>query len=152
MQRITITIDDELLAEVDGLMVRRGYASRSEAFRDIVRDMADRRGAETPKSECIAALSYVFDHGTRDLASRLTDAHHEHHNLSVASMHVHLDHESCLEVSVLRGASESVTKFANQLETQRGVRHTQLHLIPVKVATANHKHGDQSSRHVHIHA
>jgi nickel-responsive transcriptional regulator NikR len=82
VQRITITTDDELLAEVDGLMARRGYASRSEAVRDIVRDMGDRRGAETPKSECIAALSYVFEHGTRDLASRLTDAHHEHQPFS----------------------------------------------------------------------
>ncbi len=152
MQRITITIDDDLLEAIDGLMTERGYTSRSEAFRDIVRDMTDRRGAADPKAECIATLSYVFDHATRDLASRLTHAHHDHHDLSVASMHVHLDHEACLEVSVLRGPSGTVTAFANTLATQRGVRHTRLHLIPVRVSKANHKHGDRAVVHAHLHA
>jgi CopG family nickel-responsive transcriptional regulator len=152
MQRITITIDDGLLEAVDGLMERRGYTSRSEAFRDLVRDMMDRREAGNPDAECIATLSYVFDHAKRDLAGRLTDAHHDHHDISVASMHVHLDHESCLEVSVLRGASGSVTAFADALTTQRGVRHAQLHLIPVQVATTGHKHGERATKHVHIHA
>src|ERR1700683_1927432 len=66
MQRITITIDDDLLEAADGLMARRGSPSRSEAFRDIVRDMVDRQNAADPKAACIATLSYVFDHATRD--------------------------------------------------------------------------------------
>ena len=152
MQRITITIDDDLLDVVDEIMTRRGYASRSEAFRDIVRDTVNRRRAEDPNAECIATLSYVFDHATRDLASRLTGAYHDHHDLSVASMHVHLDHESCLEVSVLRGPSGAVTEFANSLATQRGVRHAQLHTIPTRISTAGHKHGSRTTKHPHIHA
>ncbi len=152
MQRITITIDDDLLEAVDGLMARRGYASRSETFRDILRDVLDRQSMDDPKAACIATVSYVFDHATRDLASRLTHAFHDHHDLSVASMHMHLDHESCLEVAVLRGASGSVKAFANTLATQRGVRHAQLHLIPVQVSTARHKHGNHSVEHAHLHA
>ncbi|MGB7548094.1 MAG: nickel-responsive transcriptional regulator NikR, partial [Terracidiphilus sp.] len=152
VQRITITIDDELLEVVDGLMARRGYASRSETFRDILREMIDRQSAGDLKADCIATLSYVFDHSTRDLASRLTHAHHDHHDLSVASMHVHLDHESCLEVSVLRGATGSVTAFADTLSTQRGVRHAHLHLIPVRVSAAEHTHGERSAAHAHLHA
>jgi CopG family nickel-responsive transcriptional regulator len=152
VQRITITIDDDLLEAVDGLMTRRGYTSRSEAIRDIVRDMMDRRGADDPKAACIATLSYIFDHATRGLAGRLTDAHHDHHDLSIASMHVHLDHESCLEVSVLRGASGAVAGFADTLATQRGVRHARLHLIPVEVSTTSHKHGSRAAKHVHVHA
>ena len=152
MQRITITIDDDLLEAVDALMTQRGYASRSEAFRDIVRDKLDRQSTDDPKAECIAMVSYVYDHATRDLASRLTHTHHDHHDLSVASMHVHLDHESCLEVTVLRGASGTVQAFANTLATQRGVRHAQLHLIPVRVSTTAHEHGDRSSIHAHLHA
>ncbi len=152
MQRITITIDDDLLEEVDGLMSRRGYTSRSEAFRDIVRDMVDRRTTDDPKAACIATLSYVFDHATRGLAGRLTGAHHDHHDLSVASMHVHLDHDSCLEVSVLRGASGPIKAFADALATQRGVRHAQLHLIPVQVSTTGHVHGSRSAKHAHVHA
>jgi len=152
MQRITITIDDDLLKAVDGLMTRRGYTSRSEAFRDIVRDMVDRQSAADPKAACIATLSYVFDHATRDLASRLTHAHHDHHDLSVASMHVHLDHAACLEVSVLRGPSGAITAFADTLATQRGVRHADLHLVPIGISKARHKHGDHVTEHVHLHA
>ena len=103
-------------------------------------------------ADCIAAFSYVFDHATRDLASRLTQAHHDQHDLSVASLHVHLDHESCLEVSVLRGATGSVTAFADTLATQRGVRHAHLHLIPVRVSAADHAHGERSTAHGHLHA
>jgi CopG family nickel-responsive transcriptional regulator len=152
MQRITITIDDDLLQAVDGLMTRRGYTSRSEAFRDIVREMMDRQAADDPKAACIATLSYVFDHATRDLASRLTEAHHDHHDLSVASLHVHLDHAACLEVTVLRGPSGAVTEFADKLVTQRGVRHAHLQLIPVVVSTTHHKHGTQATEHAHFHA
>lgn len=152
MQRITITIDDDLLNEVDALAARRGYPSRSEAFRDIVRDMVDRRRADAPKTTCIATLSYVYDHVTRDLAQRLTQAHHDQHDLAVASLHVHLDHDSCLEVSVLRGSSGAVTGFANSLSTQRGVRHARLHLIPVEVSTTHHKHGGRSAAHSHLRA
>jgi CopG family transcriptional regulator, nickel-responsive regulator len=152
VQRITITIDDDQLEAVDRLTTRRGYASRSEAFRDIVRDVMDRHGTDDPKVECIATLSYVFDHATRDLASRLTGAYHNHHDLSVASLHVHLDHESCLEVSVLRGAAGAVTAFADTLATQRGVRHARLQLIPASVSTTGHKHGSRSAKHTHIHA
>jgi len=152
MQRITITIDDDLLQAVDNLMTRRGYTSRSEAFRDIVRNMADQQSAGDPKAACIATLSYVYDHATRDLAGRLTHAHHDHHDLSVASLHVHLDHEACLEVAVLRGPSGSVTTFADALATQRGVRHAHLQLIPVQVSTAHHKHGGHAVKHTHVHA
>ena len=152
MQRITITIDDDLLAAVDGLMARRGYASRSETFRDILRGMLDRHGTDDPNTACIATLSYVFDHATRDLASRLTCAYHDHHDLSVASMHVHLDHQSCLEVSVLRGAVGAVTALADAAATQRGVRHAHLHLIPVQVSAADHEHGGRAAVHPHLHA
>jgi CopG family transcriptional regulator, nickel-responsive regulator len=152
VQRITITIDDDLLEAVDGLMTQRGYVSRSEAFRDLVRDRLDRQGTDDPNAACIATVSYVFDHATRDLATRITQAHHDHHDLSVASTHVHLDHESCLEVTVLRGPSGAVKAFANILTTQRGVRHAQLHLIPVRVSAATHEHGDRSTIHAHVHA
>ncbi|MFC7541900.1 nickel-responsive transcriptional regulator NikR [Siccirubricoccus deserti] len=101
MQRITITIDDDLLETVDALVARHGYASRSEAMRDLVREAAKREAAaETP---CIATLSYVYDHAVRELPRRLAQAQHAHHDLSVASLHVHLDHDTCLEVAVLRG-------------------------------------------------
>lgn len=130
MQRVTITIDDDLLAALDSLAAERHYESRSEAVRDILRDaLAARTGgaAETP---CVATLSYVYDHHVRDLARRITRQQHEHHDLSVATLHVHLDGDRCLEVAVLKGGRGAVEAFADALASQRGVRYGQLHIIP----------------------
>lgn len=143
MQRITITIDDDLLATVDQLCQERGYNSRSEAVRDIVRDaVLSPRAAETGSGMCSATLSYVYSHGTRDLARRLTDEGH-HHGVSVASMHVHLDHDDCLEVAVLRGPADALKSYADAITTQRGVRYGYLHLIP--------EEGDTQGEHEHEH-
>ena len=147
MQRITISIDDELLAVVDGWCARHGYASRSEAIRDMLRERAAAEAAGgDADAPCIAALSYVYEHATRDLARRLTDAQHDHHDLSVATLHVHLDQAECLEVSVLRGTVGEVRALGDSLVAQRGVRLGQLHLVPMPPA-APHGHG-----HRHHHA
>ncbi len=144
MQRITITIDDALLTAVDDLCARRGYGSRSEAVRDIVRDaLAPARAAETGGSAaCYGALSYVYSHGTRDLARRLTGEGHEH-GVSIASLHVHLNHDACLEVAVLRGPPARMQSYADAVVTQRGVRYGHLHLIPEGDDARTHPgHGD----------
>lgn len=153
MQRITISIDDALLEAIDRLSARRGYASRSEAIRDIVREMQAREEAEGDRNApCVAALSYVYEHETRDLARRLTSAQHDHHHLSVATLHVHLDHEECLEVAVLKGTVGQVRALGDSLITQRGVRLGHLHVVPV-AATPPKRNGHNHSRgHTHPHA
>jgi CopG family transcriptional regulator, nickel-responsive regulator len=131
MQRITITIDDELLAAVDKMISRRGYQNRSEAIRDLTRaGMAELDERSFVDHQGVAALVYVYDHEGRALAKRLTRAFHDHHDLSVASMHVHLDHDSCLEVAVLRGAMRDVRDFAQRVVAERGVRHGRLVTVP----------------------
>lgn len=152
MQRITITIDDDLLDVVDALTQQRGYDSRSEAFRDIVREVANRQQAKTSNAPCIAVLGYVFDYGTRDLAQRLTRLQHEHHDMFAANMRVPLDHTSCLEVSALRGPAQAVQHVADEISTQRGVRHANLHVVPVKVSDHPHRHDAGGAPHQHIQA
>jgi CopG family nickel-responsive transcriptional regulator len=126
MQRITLTLDDSLLAEVDAL----GRGNRSEAIRDLVRaglqQAAEERAQDGP---CVAALAYVYDHGRRDLSRRLTDSFHNHHDLSVATLHVHLDHDRCMEVTVLRGEAPVVRRFAGSVIAERGVRHGRLMMM-----------------------
>jgi CopG family transcriptional regulator, nickel-responsive regulator len=150
VERITITIDEELLAAIDALVARKGYASRSEAVRDLVRDAAKRDTA--PEAPCIATLSYVYDHAVRGLAQRLAQEQHAHHDLGVANLQVHLDHDSRLEVAVLRGPSGAIRRFANLVTSQRGVRHHALHLVPARVEEARHDHGAGLHRHLHVHA
>lgn len=150
MQRVTITIEDDLLTAVDALMQQRGYGSRSEAVRDIIRERVAREQLEQPDARCVGVLSYVFDHATRELAARLTRAQHDQHDLSIASLHVHLDHDSCLEVAVLRGAHHAVRGLADSLVSQRGVRHAQLHVIPAQIDRATHRHGGSADTHDHV--
>jgi CopG family nickel-responsive transcriptional regulator len=99
-------------------------------------------------SQCIATLAYVYDHETRDLGRRLIQAQYQHHNLQVATRHVHLDHEACLEVSVLRGLTKAVRALADNTVSQRGARHS--HLLPAESARGRHSLG--GGQHEHIHA
>ncbi|KRE13966.1 hypothetical protein ASE63_18190 [Bosea sp. Root381] len=145
MERITITIDADLLAFIDRLSAAKGYGSRSEAVRDMLREAAKAEIGASPDTPCVATLSYVYDHETRDLARRLTNRQHDHHDLSVATLHVHLDRHECLEVAVLRGTSGDVRAFADGVISQRGVRHGNLHLLPGAPGQAHddpHSHDD----------
>ena len=152
MQRMTITLDDELVEEFEQFLQAKGYANRSEAIRDLIRDRLDRQRLDQhPGGDCIATLSYVYNHHQRELASRLTQAHHDHHDLSVSTMHVHLDHDNCLETVVLNGKTSEIQAFANDVISQPGVRHGKLYLVPAKQETASHAHGEHGHSHRHQH-
>src|SRR5690242_6563780 len=143
MQRVTITLDDEPMAELDRLIALRGYQNRSEAIRDLARAGLRQAAVEGGgAADCVAALVYVYDHNSRELAKRLTHAFHDHHALSLATMHVHLDHESCMEVTVLRGNTSEVQHMADHVIAERGVRHGRLVTVPVEIAADSHEHPD----------
>ena len=145
MQRVTITIDDDLLAEVDQFMTARGYANRSEAIRDLARSGLQQAATEVDGARsCIAALVYVYDHAKRELPRRLTRDYHERHDLAQATLHVHLDHDSCLEVTVLKGRGAEVQQFADHVIAERGVRHGQVVYLPADGAHT-HDHGQTHS-------
>ncbi|NBC99194.1 nickel-responsive transcriptional regulator NikR [Atlantibacter hermannii] len=132
MQRVTLSLDDDLLAEVDALIQTRGYQNRSEAVRDLVRAGLQDAADTSASGPCIAALFYIYDHEARELSRRLTRTFHDHHDLSLTSLHVHLDHGSCLEVSLLKGETQQVRTFADKVITERGVRHGQVIVVPVE--------------------
>lgn len=131
MQRVTMTIDDDQLAALDGHAARHGYPSRSEAMRDILSGMQIAEAARDPDAPCIATLSYLFDHETRDLTRRLAAQAHLDHDLQLSTLHVHATHDDCLEVVVLRGPIGRVRRMADAVLTQKGVRMGQLHLMPL---------------------
>jgi CopG family nickel-responsive transcriptional regulator len=153
MQRITITLDDELVMALDRVIAVHGYQNRSEAIRDLARaGMAQMQEQAAERKAGVAALVYVYDHQERELAKRLTGSFHHHHDLSVASMHVHLDHDSCLEIAVLKGALRDIHDFARHVVAERGVRHGRLVTVPVEFEDQTHPHGAKPSRrHLHMH-
>jgi CopG family nickel-responsive transcriptional regulator len=142
MQRLTITVDDDLVADVDEFIAARGYANRSEAIRDLVRSGLQQSSLEVADGrDCIATLSYVYDHAARELPKRLTQDFHEHHHLAQATLHVHVSHDSCLEVTVLRGRSSEVKAFADHVIAERGVRHGHVVFMPADVGGSSHDYG-----------
>lgn len=148
MDRFTISLDESLAAAFDALIAERGYANRSEAVRDILRmhlqQSAEKRDG---KGACVANLSYVYNHHERDLAERLTSIQHAHHDLTVSTMHAHLDHHECIETVMLKGPTKRVREFADELIAERGVRHGMLNLVSVELGAA-HSHGGARHRHL----
>jgi CopG family nickel-responsive transcriptional regulator len=147
MDRFTISLEQDLADEFDALIRERGYRTRSEAVRDILRSQLQARQRRAPGGYCVATLSYVYNHHEHELAERLAQRQHEHHDLTIATMHAHLDHEQCIESVILKGPSRSVQRFADVLIAERGVRHGQLNLVSVERGRT-HRHGGARHRHL----
>jgi CopG family nickel-responsive transcriptional regulator len=152
MERITISLDEELVSQFEEFLKQRNYKNRSEAIRDMIRDTLESdRMTQSDEGHCIGTLTYVFNHEERELSRRLTHAHHHHHDVSISTLHVHLDHENCLETVVVNGSIREVKEFANAVIAQPGVRHGKLNLIPVEVEQEHHHHGGSAHKHTHTH-
>jgi CopG family nickel-responsive transcriptional regulator len=134
MQRVTITLDDDLMADLDRMIEQQGYQNRSEAIRDFARAGMQQAAQDAGKAsgECVAALVYVYDHAARDLSSRLVNNFHDHHDLSLATLHVHLDNDNCMEITALKGRTADVQHLADHVIAERGVRYGRVVMIPTE--------------------
>ncbi len=151
MDRFTISLDAELASNFDALINLKGYANRSEAVRDLIRQALESSSHSSGKSKhAVAVVSYVYNHHEKTMAERITNTHHEHHDLVVSSTHVHLDHDNCMEAVFLKGKTDEVTKFADRLTAMAGVRHGSMNLISADIHTRKHSHGFHGT-HMHYH-
>jgi CopG family nickel-responsive transcriptional regulator len=123
LTRVSISLESALLAAFDRSFHARGYDTRSEAIRDLIRDRLVREEGEHGDGEQVAVVTLVYDHHARELAARLIDKQHHHHELVVSSLHVHLGERHCLEVSVLRGPAAKVRHLGEELLATKGVLH-----------------------------
>ena len=124
LTRISISLETALLEAFDRSSTGKGYPTRSEAIRDLIRDRLIREEATQARSgEQVAVVTLVYDHHARELAARLIDKQHHHHELVVSSLHVHLGERHCLEVSVLRGPMAKVRHLGEELLATKGVLH-----------------------------
>ena len=151
MQRFTISLDDALALQFDALIVSRGYSNRSEAVRDLLRTQIDEAHLHAPESIwCVATVNYVYDHRDTVVAERVLSLQHEHHDLVITSLHVHLDHADCLETVVLRGPTKEVHLLSQLLVALRGVRHGHIHSVPLSRDSRTHQH-EHGSKIPHVH-
>ncbi len=125
MERFSISMEGGLLKKFDRNLKKHGYSNRSEAVRDLVRktliDEEWKAGEEV-----VGVITLVFDHHQRQLQDKLTELQHDHHDLIISSTHVHLDHDNCLEVIIVKGEAGTVRKLADQLKATRGVKSSEL--------------------------
>ena len=124
IERVSISMDTALLQKLDELVAASGHANRSEAVRDMIRArLVDEAGVD----EIVAGtLTVVFDHRQRALAEKMIDVAHEHDHIVLSTMHVHLDADTCLEVSALHGRRGALRHFAVHVLGMKGVLHGQL--------------------------
>ncbi len=123
MERYTITIPEELLHQFDTSIEKKGYANRSEAIRDLIRDSLVHDEWVEDDEKVAATVTLIYDHHTSDLGDKLTDLQHHQAHLVVAATHVHLDNDNCLEVIILRGSCKEVRHLAEKMIAIRGVKH-----------------------------
>jgi CopG family transcriptional regulator, nickel-responsive regulator len=134
LSRIGVAVPTSLLDPFDALIAQKGYANRSEAFRDLMRDALIRQIVANPQTTVVGTVTLVYDHHVRQLNDRLIGMQHDHFSQIISSVHVHLDHDSCLEVVILRGRAVEVQRIADSLIATKGVRHGQLSVTASSVA------------------
>lgn len=128
LSRIGVAIDTGLLERFDRLIAGRGYTNRSEAFRDMIREELVEQSWESPENQVVGTVTLVYDHHVRLLGEKLTGIQHEYHHSVLSTLHVHLDHDLCLEVVVIRGNAGAVRSLADALISAKGVKHGRLTL------------------------
>jgi CopG family nickel-responsive transcriptional regulator len=133
LERVSLAIETDLLRRFDGLVARAGLGNRSEAVRDLIRKRLVEEDVGRGRGEAVASLTLVYDHTKRELSERLVEAGHDHHAHVLATLHVHLDSEQCLEVQALRGRPADLRKLADHVIGLKGVHHGQLVLSSVRL-------------------
>ncbi|HAD03996.1 MAG TPA: nickel-responsive transcriptional regulator NikR [Desulfuromonas sp.] len=124
--RFGISIDERLLTRFDDLIAAKAYVNRSEAIRDLIRSALVEEQWSRGDEETVGTVTLVYDHHTRDLADKLTEQQHSHHDAIVSALHVHLDAHHCLEVVVVKGKGNDVKRLADELIGTKGVKHGKL--------------------------
>jgi CopG family transcriptional regulator, nickel-responsive regulator len=143
LARVSISLEEPLLMAFDKHIESKGYANRSEAIRDLIRDRLLREEG-SGDGEQVAVVMLVYDHHARELAAKLIDKQHHHHGIVVSTMHVHLGERHCLEVSVLRGPGREVRHLGDELLATKGVLHGEVILTRGEGAFNRLRHGEHS--------
>jgi CopG family nickel-responsive transcriptional regulator len=124
--RFGISLESPLLKGFDSLIKKKGYASRSEAIRDLIRDSLVTEEWESYTTETVGTITLVYSHDTRELTDNLTDLQHQYHQSIMSAMHIHLDGHNCLEVIVVKGRAKDIKTIADRLIGTKGVKHGKL--------------------------
>jgi CopG family nickel-responsive transcriptional regulator len=124
--RFSVSLPPQLLKQFDAMTGEKGYAKRSQAIADIIRDKLVEHQQQFSNADIAGTITLVYDHHQSHVQSSLTDIQHDHHEVIISTVHVHLDHHNCLEVLVVRGKAGVIKKIADELIAAKGVKHGKL--------------------------
>ncbi len=124
--RFGVSIENDLLEKFDRLIQDRNYSNRSEAIRDLIRNELVREQWQDSEVEAVGTITIIYDHNVRDLTQVLTRIQHDFHQHIISTLHVHLDHDHCLEVLAVRGQTKIIRKIADKMISLKGVKHGKL--------------------------
>ncbi|MEW6202469.1 MAG: nickel-responsive transcriptional regulator NikR [bacterium] len=131
--RFGVSIEDKLLKEFDSFIGRKGYGSRSEAIRDLIRNYLITEERLLEDRPALGTLTLVYNHHEmRELVERLTDLQHHHHAKIISSLHIHIDKLNCLEIIVLKGKTSEIKRLSDNITSKKGVKHGKLTLTAIK--------------------
>jgi CopG family nickel-responsive transcriptional regulator len=145
LSRTGVSLEDDLLKEFDRLIAKRGYANRSEAIRDMIREALLTEAVATNKP-VVGTLTLVYDHHVPNLGRKLTEVQHSAGAMVLAATHVHLDHHYCLEVIIMKGRGNEIQAVADGMLALRGV---ELGKLVLTGAGQGHTHAAGSHAHSH---
>lgn len=150
--RFGVSVEDELLKSFDDLIAGQAYANRSEALRDLMRDaLVKSRIENSPEdAEVLGSLTLVYDHHATELNDKMNQLQHDHHDLVVSVLHVHVSHDDCMEVIVLRGAMRQIRHLADGLLSLRGVKHGRLFVTVATRQIVKSKTASKKEKHSHV--
>jgi len=140
LSRTGVSIDSDLLERFDRFIESQGYANRSEAFRDLIRDRLVSTAVLAPNAEVVGTITLIYDHHCRLLPEKLTEIQHQHHGEIISTVHAHLDHDTCLEVVVVKGKSQPIQQLADLLISTKGVQHGRLVMSSPAIGHSSAKH------------
>lgn len=129
IERVGVSLEKDLLSAFDKLISAKGYQSRSEAIRDLIRRQLNASRLQNQKAQAIAAVVLVYDHHSTALMQRLTELQHSHLLQTISSIHIHLSRHDCLEVIVLRGKVGQINEMADKLISIKGVKLGRINLL-----------------------
>ena len=130
--RFGVSIEPDLLEKFDEMIQKKGYATRSEAIRDLVRKSLIERITD-PNTESIGTLTMIYDHHTRNLTDKLLDIQHDHTKEILSTTHIHIDHHNCLEVLVLKGKTGNIKKLADRIKAIKGIKNGELVITKISL-------------------
>jgi len=124
--RFGVSIEPELIKKFDKQIKKEGYVNRSEAIRDLIRKNLIKEENKDPDTEIIGTLTMIYDHHVGSLTDKLLDLQHDHTKEILVTTHVHIDHNNCLEVLVLKGKIKNVQELADNIKALKGIKHGEL--------------------------